>query len=315
MSYKKKEEADYEEYESLKQSKFKQQKLPGWRSTPSMFNAVLFFFSLGILAIGIGITIYLFSEEIVEKEINYNNKTSVTFNVSKEMKPDIMVYYKVYNFYQNNRRFMNSRSEDQLKGKHITLDEMKKRHECDPIIANSDLRINFTEEENFNMSELAYPCGLIARSFILFNDSFSFKYDNGRDILINETNIARRFDRENYKINYNNSHKPWLNIEDEHFLVWMRTAPFANFTKLYGRIPVDIEPNKNITITIKHGKYYNEKEYEDSRINKSIIITTVNSFGGKNTELAFSYMILGGLCIIIGIAFIIGFKCHDKQDK
>jgi len=313
MSSKKKEEADYEEYESLKQSKFKQQKLPGWRPTPSMSNAILFFFSLGILSVAIGVTINFFSDEIVEKEINYNNKTSVIFNVSKKMKKDIMVYYKVYNFYQNNRRFMNSRSEDQLKGKNITLEDMKKRHECDPIITNKDLRINLTEE-NLNENDLAYPCGLIARSFILFNDSFSFGYVNGSEIPINETNIARRFDRENYKIEHN-LYKPWLNIEDEHFLVWMRTSPFANFTKLYGRIPKDIEPNKNIIINITHGKYYNETEYEDSRINKSIIITTVNSFGGKNTDLAFSYLIFGGLCMIIGIAFIIGFKCHEKQDK
>ena len=100
----------------------------------------------------------------------------------------------------------------------------------------------------------------------LFNDSFSFEYVNGSKIYINETNIARKFDRENYKIEHN-LYKPWLNIEDEHFLVWMRTSPFANFTKLYGRIPKDIEPNKNIIINITHGKYYNETEYEDSRIN------------------------------------------------
>ena len=121
MSSKQKEDADYEEYESLKQSKFKQQKLPGWRHYPSMFNAILFFFSIGILSIGIGVALFLFSEDIVEEEIDYynNNKSWVAHNISKDMKADIMVYYKVYNFYQNNRRYAVSKSFSQLKGENI----------------------------------------------------------------------------------------------------------------------------------------------------------------------------------------------------
>ena len=315
MSYKRKEELEYEEYESLKQSKFKQQKLPGWRTDPSMFNAIFFFFSLGILSIGIGVAISFFSEDIVEYEEFYNEtKGFLTFNITKKMKADIMVYYKVYNFYQNNRRFMNSRSEDQLKGLNISESEMKNRHECDPIITNDNLRIDLSID-NLNGSDIANPCGLMARSFILFDDTIRF-YDNTNlaYIPINETNIARKYDRENYK-NTSNFSKPWLNIADEHFLVWMRPAPFANFTKLYGRINQDIEPNTIITVNITHGKYYNETEYIESGINKSIIITTVNSFGGKNKDLALSYWAFGILCIVIGIAFIIGFKCHEKKGK
>ena len=311
MSYKKKEDLDYEEYENLKNSKFKQQKLPGWRPNPSMFNAIFFFFSLGILSIGIGVAISFFSEEIVEYEVPYNETQEfLTINVTKKMKADIMVYYKVYNFYQNNRRFMNSRSEEQLRGKNISAVQMEKRHECDPIIKNEDLRIDLLIE-NLNPKDIANPCGLIARSFILFNDSISFYYDNLTAIPINETNIARKYDRENYK-NTSTYFKPWLNIEDEHFLVWMRVSPFANFTKLYGRINQDIEKDTIIKINITHGKYYNETEYNLSGISKSIFITTVNSFGGKNKEIALSYWAFGILSIVIGIAFIIGFKCRDK---
>ena len=32
-------------------------------------------------------------------------------------------------------------------------------------------------------------------------------------------------------------------------------------------------------------------------------------------ELALSYGIFGLVCIVLGIAFIVGFKCNDKQDK
>ena len=313
MSSKQKEDADYEEYESLKQSKFKQQKLPGWRHYPSMLNAILFFFSIGILSIGIGVALFLFSEDIVEEEFDYyNNQSSFVYNISKDMKADIMVYYKVYNFYQNNRRFMNSRSEDQLRGKNITKNDMEDRHECDPIISNENLNINLSID-NLDGKELANPCGLLARSFILFNDKFTFSFINGTEIPINDTNIARKYDIDNYKSS--NSSKPWTNIEDEHFLVWMRPSPFANFTKLYGRINRTLYKDTQIKITIESGKYFNETEFQISNINKTIVLATVNSFGGKNNELALSYGIFGLACIVLGISFIIAFKCHDKKDK
>lgn len=308
----KKELAEYEEYESLKRSKFKQQKLPGWRSYPSMFNAILFFFSLGILNLGIGIAMKIFSDEIVECEEPYNNNNTVTIPINKRMKGDIMVYYKVNNFYQNNRRFMNSRSEGQLRGKNIAIDQIKKSHECDPIITNRDLGI--TLPNGLNESDIAIPCGLMARSFILFNDTFSFTLSNGSDLKIDETNISRKYDRENYN-NFENLEKQWLNITDEHFLVWMRTSPFANFRKLYGRIKGDLEPGINITVTINHSQYYNESEFQRSNISKSIYLTTVNSFGGKNDELALSFWNFGLLCIILGIVFIIAFKCHNKKSN
>ena len=56
----KKEEKEYEEYESLKNSKFKQQKLPGWRPVPSMIRTVIIYFGFGIVFVGLGVLILLF---------------------------------------------------------------------------------------------------------------------------------------------------------------------------------------------------------------------------------------------------------------
>ena len=39
-----KEEAENEEYERLKNSKFKQQKLPGWRPVPTITSTTIIFF-------------------------------------------------------------------------------------------------------------------------------------------------------------------------------------------------------------------------------------------------------------------------------
>ena len=67
----KKEEAEYEEYESLKNSKFKQQKLPGWRPVPSMVRTIIIYFGLGIVFVGLGVLILLFSNKIVEDKKEY----------------------------------------------------------------------------------------------------------------------------------------------------------------------------------------------------------------------------------------------------
>ena len=173
MSRNKKEEIDYEEYENLKNSRFKQQRLPGMRLLPSMFNAVSYFLSVGILFAGIGVAIFIFSEDVVSYHENYTNKTRVTFNITKKMAGDIMVYYKIDYYYQNNRRYLSSISYDQLSGKNISLDEIKK--DCSPIIKNKDLNISLNSSgKNLDENDIAIPCGLMARSFILFNDTYNF---------------------------------------------------------------------------------------------------------------------------------------------
>ena len=321
MSYNKKEEMDEEEYENLKQSRFKQQKIPGWRILPSMFHAILFFFSVGILCLGIGIALIFISEENNHKEEFFNNKTFVIFNITKKLKADIMVYYKVYNYYQNNRRYLSSVSYEQLYGENISLNDMKKRHECNPIITNKDMGIKQSIfGETLNESELAIPCGLMAKSFKLFNNSFKFTLINGPNynkkdnntIEVNTTNIARQYDRKKYK-NSVNMKAQWLDLRDEHFMVWMRPAPFSNFSKLYGRINKDIENGSIIRVEMQPGFYFDQKEYNRSGANVSIILTTTNYFGGK--EISISFTGFGVLCIILGIIFIVAFKCNNKKDK
>ena len=308
-----------EEYESLKSSKFKQQKLPGWRPVPSMLRVVIFFFSFGVLFIALGVVIFLFSDEIEVETLGYDDKNVVSFNVTKDMKKDIMIYYKIDGFYQNHRRYVNSRSEDQLRGKNVTLEDLEKSHECDPIVKNINLNISLPP--NLNDVEVAIPCGLLAKSFLYFNDSYTFKYSNStdnytnlHDLYVNETNIARKKDRDIYR-NSQNISQQWQDITDEHFLVWMRPAPFPNFTKLWGRINYDLVAGTKITIYINQSKYFNTTEFDNTKdIRKSLIITTANIFGGKNKEFYISYISIGGICIILGIIFIFGFKAYENKD-
>ena len=48
---------------------------------------------------------------------------------------------------------------------------------------------------------------------------------------------------------------------------------------------------------------------------KYLILSTVNAFGGKNSFLGISYIVLGGISIILAVVFIIGYNIHSKKTK
>jgi hypothetical protein len=123
-----------------------------------------------------------------------------------------------------------------------------------------------------NLGEPATPCGLVAKSF--FNDHFSnFKRVNAdsstKDIKINDKGIAWETDRL-YKfgnVKYaefkdkliqeppeaktpltdltpGNEWKnvQWIDMTNEHFIVWMRYAGLPTFRKLWGKVDEDLTP-------------------------------------------------------------------------
>ena len=314
----KKEEKEYEEYESLKNSKLKQQKLPGWRPVPSMARTVTVFITLGVIFAGLGVLILLFSNQIVEIKERYDddkncintNKCNIIINITKKMEKNISIYYELDGFYQNHRRYISSKSESQLKGENITLKEMIDSKDCYPLVTNEDMEVGEaidTDKTKLDPKDLAIPCGLMAKNF--FNDSFKIYKENGEKIIIDEKNIARKSDRDKYKKNFNLS-KQWISLTDEHFMVWMRPSPFTNFQKLWGRINEDLEADTKINVEINNNypvKHFNGRKY--------IVLRTINYFGGKNFTLAIAYMGFGGFSIILGIIFLISFKAKAKKEK
>ena len=308
----KKEEQEYEEYENLKNSKFKQQKLPGWRPVPSMGRTVTIFFSLAVVFTGLGVLILLFSNEAVEIIQRYDDVCNIGeicnihININQTMKKNVFVYYQLEGFYQNHIRYVRSRSEAQLKGEAVTIKEIINSKDCDPIITNKDVNNERSKALNLD-NELAYPCGLMAKNF--FNDTFTFYFENNTQIKVDETNIARKSDREKYKNNVYDPSKHWIDMKDEHFLVWMRPSPFSNFSKLWGRI------TENLDVGIIRVEINNTYIVEPFEGHKYIVLRTINNFGGKNMVLAIVYLIFGGLSLILGIIFLISFKARSKKEK
>ena len=308
-------------YERLKNSKFKQQKLPGWRPVPTIASTTIIFICFGVIFILLGTLILIFSNQIIEIKKQYDNisqcKDSKICNISIEIEEDmdrtIMIYYQLNGFYQNHRRYVKSKSDTQLNGKTMTLEEMKNSQDCDPVVTNEEMGFKEGTKSitgvELNMKELAVPCGLIAKSF--FNDNFRDWKVDGVNFTVNEKDIAWSADKELKYKNTEDLSKQWIDITNEHFIVWMRPAGLPNFRKLWGRIE-DVDLKKGQTVTLIVENNFDVSKFDGK---KFLILSTVNAFGGKNFFLGISYIVLGAICIVLSIIFIIGYNIHQRKEK
>ena len=72
----------------------------------------------------------------------------------------------------------------------------------------------------------------------------------------------------------------------------------------------DLNEGDEVEVTIMNNfdvSSFNGKKY--------LILSTVNAFGGKNSFLGISYIVLGGISIILAVIFIIGYNIHSKKQK
>ena len=296
-------------YEEIKDSKFKQQRLPAWRPVPTILSIIIVFSFFGIAFIILGIFILIYAYKIKKVEIDYTNLPNCKINencttnrtIEEDIDQPIFIYYQLDGFYQNARRYLKSKSIDQLTG------EADATEDCEPAETNDEMGFNKSVLGNIlKMKEKAIPCGLMAKSF--FNDTFSFSI-NGDNSRYDDENIAFEKDKELFDKEIELS-KQWRNITDEHFLVWMRPSGLPNPRKLWGRIKGDLKKGDNITINITNN--YDVKHYEGK---KKIILSNTTIFGGRNIFLGICYLVVGGLSLICAIIFPIGYKIQMSKEK
>jgi LEM3 (ligand-effect modulator 3) family / CDC50 family len=66
------------------------------------------------------------------------------------------------NFYQNHRKYFNSKVPDQLKGSILSASDAS---DCEPVIYNKDLYVkNNLNGQPLDPEKVAHPCGSMARS-------------------------------------------------------------------------------------------------------------------------------------------------------
>ena len=94
----------------------------------------------------------------------------------------------------------------------------------------------------------------------------------------------------------------------ELFIVWMRTAGLPNFRKLYGKIHSDFKKGDKLNFRIKSN--FEVNSFDGS---KSLVISTLGNFGGKNSFLGLSYIVVGGVSLVLAIGFSLKTILHPRE--
>ena len=231
----------------------------------------------------------------------------------------VFVYYKLTNYYQNNRLYAKSFSAEQLGGKPLTVAQLASS--CDPLVGDG--------------STPYYPCGLIANSF--FSDIFfDLKTESGSAIAIGDKFISWPADQSAYKqAGYESPSDvlpppSWLKFPeelkakysigadgkytalpdlsgDERFINWMKVAGFPTFRKLYGRIDATLEKGK---YTLLINSNYDVNSFGGT---KSVVLSTTTWAGGENSALGWSFIVVGGILLALGIFFLGMFMMSPRK--
>jgi len=316
---------------------FRQQTMKAWRPILTPMWVIGTLMVVGLLFLPIGAICLVASQGIVEViSVPYDeyccvkncgaedsgrvdrNPCILPITVPETMRQPINMYYMVEGFYQNHRRYVKSRSDEQLRGdvgiKPSALIDCPPRAYADPNGPD-------TVENAIN------PCGLIAWS--VFNDTFALKKTDGSEVAVSKKGIAWESDvRDKFK----NSKETGSNfppfagqacepgdgtcVEDEDFIVWMRTAALPTFRKLYRFVEEDLQPG-NYTVVIQNGvgasprnPATNEPQTTLYPVHtfgghKYVVLTTTAWIGGKNDFLGYAYMIVGSVSVALALAFLI----------
>ncbi|KAG8386549.1 hypothetical protein BUALT_Bualt03G0159900 [Buddleja alternifolia] len=294
-------------------SRFTQQELPACKPILTPKWVISTFLLVSVIFIPIGVVSLFASRDVVEIVDRYetdcipvdsrNNRVGFiqssqdktcnrTLRVPKHMRQPIYVYYQLDNFYQNHRRYVRSRSDQQLRSPGSNRDTSA----CSPEDTTPD-------------GTPIVPCGLIAWS--LFNDTYGFTRNN-QQLIINKRDIAWSSDRDRkfgdnvFPSNFQNGTLQGgarLNTsiplsEQEDLIVWMRTAALPTFRKLYGKIEVDLRAGETIDVTLQNN--YNTYSFNGK---KKLVLSTTTWLGGKNDFVGIAYLTVGGLCFFLAIVF------------
>ncbi|KAL4065443.1 CDC50/LEM3 family [Scleroderma yunnanense] len=233
----------------------------------------------------------------------------IQFNIISDLSPPVFQYYRLTNFYQNNRRYVQSLDTAQLQGQYRDASSLSNSN-CKPLAVTSD-------------GKVIYPCGLIANS--KFNDTilgFHLVSDpsGNSDYNFTQSGIAWPGEAKKYSAtsgyvgmfdqivpppnwalmypdNYTDNNPPPNLQADEHFQNWMRTAGLPTFSKLYGR---------NDTSTLPAGQYQVQIFYnfpvQGYKGTKSLVISTVSWIGGKNPFLGWAYVAASAVFVLLAVA-------------
>jgi hypothetical protein len=183
------------------------------------YNPVIVCFLIGGLVM-LSISIYMFvvMGTVNQTTVNYfkpdgstctggNTTCTISFSIPTTMKAPVYLLYRLDDFYQNHRRYVQSKSNPQLLGQVITNTDAQI---CTPFITNSDMKVTQSwGGVALDPNAVASPCGAIAYTF--YNDTFSLSL-NGNSISIDQTGITWPNDIiGKYRQAVNSNETQWIN--------------------------------------------------------------------------------------------------------
>jgi len=319
-----------------KNTAFTQQRLAAWRPTFSVQSVLPVFVIVSLAFIPLGVILLITSRSAVEYSYDYTDCDStempsikcssirldttkmfekctcrIDVDLDVRMEGDVYMYYGLEEFYQNHRRYVKSRDDEQLIGKHVAPSTVSSS--CAPYDV---LRTN-------ESSRVFAPCGAIANS--MFNDTFVM-HDGATAVPFTRTGIAWESDHSakfinpsptnNLALAFSTYAKPlfWRTpvqyldnttddnngYKNEAFIVWMRAAAFPRFRKAYGKLN---RTNLTYRNGLPRGSYFVDVSYNYPVTafggRKRLILATVTWFGGKNDFLGIAYIACGGFSLFM----------------
>lgn len=222
--------------------------------------------------------------------VKTNTDCTFEIDVSADLKSPF-VYYKVGNFYANHRKYVVSRSYPQLRGK----GDAGAGALCGSASSNEEMGVKIANDNTTALDggSTASPCGLIAK--YRFTDKFSVG-----GVSIDEGGIATTIDKNiKFKRNGNWETKQWLDMDDEHVMVWYQMETYNTFIKLWGKVDGTLKKGK-YTVTVS-------EQWDISGFNgqKSLYFSTVGPFGGTNPFLGIAFVAMSFLTLAVIILLVV----------
>ncbi|ODM99784.1 Cell cycle control protein 50B [Orchesella cincta] len=247
-----------------------------------------------------------FKKGVCKCEIEFKIEDENLVNQDK-----VIFYYELSNFLQNIRKYKHDVDLTQLEGRAVQGNSA----------VPPTCRYEYFKRGASNKP--IYPCGKVANSY--FSDEIEMMTGGGPNIIESE-GIAWESDKAIYKrpqipkwsdiTNYFELPRDWHDelkslflqqngVENEHFIVWMRTAAFRTFRKKYGYI-------KNIqkemyTVTINYR--YDVVSFSGR---KSIVIAADSRDLPVDYFFFYTFLIVGATCLLVGpLLYLV--ECIVKQ--
>jgi hypothetical protein len=298
---------------------FREQKLPAWQPLYSSGYIALSFLIVGIIAVFLGGLITGLDSKVVNYTAEYTKcndchlqvafanssgcMCNITVDLPSAINGKVFVQYRLTNYYQNHRRYVTSRDDAQLRG--------------DLSGSPSDDCKPYSEAQGKKI----VPCGAIANS--LFNDTFELILD---DLVVPTTTkgIAWATD---VGTKFNNPSSGWtpslMNeyvkppswsqpiwemtdaMQNEPFIVWMRTASVPDFSKPWAIVV----QNGEFKDGLPKGRYEMQINYnypvDVFKGRKYFILTNASIIGAENSFIGVAYLIVGAVSLLVAVIFLI----------